>query len=90
MSYKLKAGKDRMIVKPVQEEEFSKSGLILSPEIKSVKEGIITAVDPDYAFSFFIGDKVMYHKQAFTEITINQIKYHVINIVDVLVILSEK
>ncbi len=85
---KLKAGKGRIIVKPIQEEELSKSGLIIAPGLKEIKEGIVVAVDPEYNIN--IGDKVMYHKMSFNELMLEETKYHIFNAADVLVILSNK
>jgi len=85
---KLKAGKGRVIVSPTKEEERSKSGLIIAPGQKEIREGFVIAVDPEYNIN--IGDQVMYHKMAFVELMLDETKYHVLNAADVLAILSKK
>jgi co-chaperonin GroES (HSP10) len=85
---RLKAGSGRVIVNPINEEELSKSGIIIAPGSKEIREGIVIAVDP--AYNINIGDKVMYHKMAFVELMLDEKKYHVLNVAEILAILSIK
>lgn len=85
---KLKAGKGRVIVNPINEEEFSKSGIIIAPGSKEIREGIVVAADSEYNIN--IGDRVMYHKMVFVELMLDEKKYHVLNAAEILAILSIK
>ncbi|MCH7492419.1 co-chaperone GroES [Patescibacteria group bacterium] len=86
---KLKPLGDRIIVKPVTEEEVTKSGIVLPETIEKEKkeEGEVIAVGDGEKISKLglkEGDKVIFGKYSGEEVTLDEIEYKVLKEEDVL------
>jgi len=80
---------DRIIVKPVTEEEITKSGIVLPDTVEKEKkeEGEITAVgdgEKIKKLGLKEGDKVIFGKYSGEEVTIDEIEYKVLKEEDIL------
>lgn len=94
----LKPLNDHVIVKPITEDEVTKSGIVLPDTIDKERpeKGTIEAVGPGKLLdngqraqmSVKIGDKVMFKKYSPDEIKVKDEKYLVISESDILVILD--
>ena len=90
---------DRVVVKPVDKEEKTKSGILL-PETAKEKpqEGIVEAVGTGrildngtkVPMELKVGDKVLYAKYAGNEFKLDEIEYLIVSEKDVLAVLSSK
>ena len=88
---------DRLLVKPIEQEEKTASGIIL-PETAKEKpqEGEVLAVGPGsrkedgerIAMDVAVGDRVLYAKYAGTEIKMDGVKYLILRESDVLAIVG--
>lgn len=88
---------DRLLVKPIEQEERTASGIIL-PETAKEKpqEGEVLAVGPGarkddgsrIAMDVKVGDRVLYAKYAGTEIKMDGQKYLILRESDVLAIIE--
>ncbi|MFZ2362044.1 MAG: co-chaperone GroES [Anaerolineae bacterium] len=88
---------DRLLVKPIEQEEKTASGIIL-PETAKEKpqEGEVLAVGPGsrkedgdrVAMDVAVGNRVLYAKYAGTEIKMDGVKYLILRESDVLAIVS--
>ena len=88
---------DRLLVKPIEQEEKTASGIIL-PETAKEKpqEGEVLAVGPGsrkedgdrIAMDVAVGNRVLYAKYAGTEIKMDGVKYLILRESDVLAIVS--
>jgi chaperonin GroES len=93
----LKPLADRLLVKPIEQEEKTASGIIL-PETAKEKpqEGEVLAVGPGarkddgtrIEMDVQVGDRVLYAKYAGTEIKMDGIKYLILRESDVLAIVG--
>jgi len=86
---KLKPLGDRIIVKPVTEEEVTKSGIVLPDTVEKEKkeEGEVMAVgdgEKIQKLGLKEGDKVIFGKYSGEEVTIEDIEYKVLKEEDVL------
>ncbi len=86
---KLKPLGDRIIVKPVTEEEVTKSGIVLPDTVEKEKkeEGEVVAVgDGEKITKLGLkqGDKVIFGKYSGEEVTIDDIEHKVLKDEDVL------
>jgi len=98
MSKKLKPLGDRLVVKPIEQEEMTASGLVL-PETAKEKpqQGIVIATGPGrrdddgkrIELDVAVDDTVLYAKYAGTEIKIEGEKYLILKESDVLAILED-
>lgn len=88
---------DRLLVKPIEQEEKTASGIIL-PETAKEKpqEGEVLAVGPGsrkedgsrISMDVAVGDRVLYAKYAGTEIKMDGVKYLILRESDVLAIVG--
>lgn len=95
---KLKPLHDHVIVKPITENEMTKSGLVLPDTIDKEKpeKGEVVAVGPGKlldngqraAMSVKVGDKVMFKKYSPDEIKVDGVEYLIISEGDILGILE--
>lgn len=86
---KLKPLGDRIIVKPVTEEEVTKSGIVLPETVEKEKkeEGEVVAVgDGEDIKKLGVkeGDKVIFGKYSGEEVTLDDVEYKVLKDEDVL------
>jgi chaperonin GroES len=85
---KIKPLADRVLIKPVEAEEKTASGLIIPDTAKEKpQKGTIIAVGPgtkDEKMEVKTGDLVLYGKYAGTEITIDGIDYLIMRQSDIL------
>jgi chaperonin GroES len=98
MSLNLKPLGDRLVVKPLEEEEVTPGGIVL-PETAKEKpqKGEVLAVGPGSRddegnridMDVSVGDKVLYAKYGGTEIKMNGDKLLILRESDVLAILEE-
>ena len=98
MALKLKPLGDRLVIKPLEEEEVTPSGIVL-PETAKEKpqKGEVLAVGPGardddgkrIAMDVAKGDKVLFAKYAGTELKIEGEKLLILRESDVLAILNE-
>jgi chaperonin GroES len=98
MSKKLKPLGDRLVVKPIEQEETTASGLVL-PETAKEKpqQGSVEAIGPGrrdddgkrIEMDVAVGDVVLYAKYAGTEIKIDGEKLLILKESDVLAILED-
>jgi chaperonin GroES len=98
MALKLKPLGDRLVVKPLEEEEMTSSGIIL-PETAKEKpqKGEVLAVGPGardedgkrIAMDVSQGDKVLFAKYAGTEIKMDGEKLLILRESDILAILAD-
>ena len=88
---------DRVVVKPVEKEEKTKSGIVLPDTAKEKpQEGIVEAVGTGrildngtkIPMELKVGDKVLYAKYAGNEFKIEEIEYLIVSEKDVLAIVS--
>jgi chaperonin GroES len=97
MSLKLKPLGDRLVVKPIEEEEVTPAGIVL-PETAKEKpqKGEVLAIGPGardedgerIAMDVSVGDRVLYAKYGGTEIKIDGQKLLILRESDVLAILE--
>jgi chaperonin GroES len=88
---------DRVVVKPVEKEEKTKSGLYLPDTAKEKpQEGLVEAVGTGrildngqkVPMELKVGDKVLYAKYAGNEFKIEDVEYLIISEKDVLAVVS--
>jgi chaperonin GroES len=88
---------DRVVVKPVEKEERTKSGILLPDTAKEKpQEGIIEAVGTGrildngtkIPMELKVGDKVLYAKYAGNEFKIDDVEYLIVSEKDVLAIVA--
>ncbi len=98
MSLTLKPLGDRLVVKPLEEEEMTPGGIVL-PETAKEKpqKGEVLAVGPGsrddegkyIAMEVSIGDKVLYAKYGGTEVKVNGDKLLILRESDILALIEE-
>lgn len=90
---KLEPLADRLIVKPIPQEEVTKGGIIIPDTAKEKpQEGKVIAVGPGrmkaegtrIPMNIKVGDRVMYMKHAGVEVTLNDEKVLIINEAEVM------
>jgi chaperonin GroES len=95
MSVKLQPLADRLVVKPVEKEEKTKSGLVLPDTAKEKpQEGEVVAVGPGrmtddgkrIAMEVKVGDRVIYAKYGGSEIKIDDVEMIILRESDILAI----
>lgn len=96
MSLNLRPLADRVVVKPVEREEMTKSGIVLPDTVKEKpQEGIIEAVGNGryneqtgvrVALDVKVGDRVMYAKYAGSEVKIDDTEYLILAEKDILAV----
>src|ERR671937_167567 len=88
---------DRVVVKPVEKEERTKSGIVLPDTAKEKpQEGIVEAVGTGrildngtkVPMELKVGDKVLYAKYAGNEFKIDEIEYLIVSEKDVLAVVG--
>ena len=88
---------DRVVVKPVEKEEKTKSGIVLPDTAKEKpQEGIVQAVGTGrildngtkIPMELKVGDKVLYAKYAGNEFKVDEIEYLIVSEKDVLAVLA--
>lgn len=97
MSLNLKPLADRLVVKPLEQEEMTPSGIVL-PETAKEKpqKGEVLAVGPGsrsdsgerLALDVAVGDQVLFAKYGGTEIKIDGVKYLILRESDILAVLG--
>jgi len=94
---KLRPLGDRVVVKPVEKEEMTKSGIVLPDTAKEKpQEGIVEAVGTGrildngtkVPMELKVGDKVLYAKYAGNEFKLDEIEYLIVSEKDVLAVLA--
>src|SRR3989442_3836340 len=94
---KLRPLGDRVVVKPVEREEKSKRGIVLTDTAKEKpQEGIVEAVGTGrildngtkVPMELKVGDKVLYAKYAGNEFKLDEIEYLIVSEKDVLAVLA--
>jgi len=95
MAVKLKPLGDRVVVRPIEKEEMTKSGLVLPDTAKEKpQEGEVVAVGPGklgedgkrLPMEVKEGDKVLFAKYAGTEVKLDDQEYLILRDTDVLAI----
>ena len=99
MSLKLRPLADRVVVKPVERDEMTKSGIVLPDTAKEKpQEGIIEAVGNGryneqtgvrVALDVKVGDRVMYAKYAGSEVKIDDTEYLILGEKDILAVVEK-
>jgi chaperonin GroES len=88
---------DRVVVKPVEREEKTKSGIVIPDTVKEKpQEGIVEAVGTGrildngtkVPMELEVGDKVLYAKYSGSEFKLDEIEYLIIAEKDVLAIVG--
>jgi chaperonin GroES len=88
---------DRVVLKPVDKEEKTKSGIVLPDTAKEKpQEGIVQAVGTGrildngtkVPMELKVGDKVLYAKYAGNEFKLDEVEYLIVSEKDVLAVLS--
>ena len=88
---------DRVVLKPVEREEKTKSGIVLPDTAKEKpQEGIVEAVGKGRLLDngqlvpteVSIGDRVLYARYAGTEFKVDEVEYLIVSEKDVLAIVS--
>jgi chaperonin GroES len=98
MSLKLRPLADRVVVKPLEREETTKSGIVLPDTAKEKpQEGLVEAVGNGkyneqtglrVELDVKVGDRVIYAKYAGSEIKIDEQDYLILSERDVLAVVS--
>ena len=98
MALKLRPLADRVLIKPVEREEMTKSGIVLPDTAKEKpQEGIIEAVGNGrynertgerIKLDVAVGDRVMYAKYAGSEVKIDDVDYLILSEKDILAVVQ--
>ena len=98
MALKLRPLADRVVIKPVEREEVTKSGIVLPDTAKEKpQEGIIEAVGNGrynertgerIKLDVAVGDRVMYAKYAGSEVKIDEVDYLILSEKDILAVVQ--
>ena len=99
MALKLRPLADRVVVKPVEREEMTKSGIVLPDTAKEKpQEGLVEAVGNGrfndqtgqrIELDVKVGDRVMYAKYAGSEVKIDDTEYLILAEKDILAIVEK-
>jgi chaperonin GroES len=100
VALKLRPLADRVVIKPVEREEVTKSGIVLPDTAKEKpQEGIIEAVGNGrynertgerIKLDVAVGDRVMYAKYAGSEVKIDEVDYLILSEKDILAVVQVK
>lgn len=94
---KLKPLGDRVVVRPAEREEMTRSGIVLPDTARErPQEGTVQAVGPGrllengqkVPMDLAVGDRVIYAKYAGTEFEVEDVEYMVLSERDVLAVLT--
>lgn len=98
MALNLRPLADRVVVKPLEREEMTKSGIVLPDTAKEKpQEGVIEAVGKGkyneqtgsrIELDVKVGDRVMYAKYAGSEVKIDDVEYLILSEKDILAVVS--
>ena len=98
MSVSLRPLADRVVVKPLEREEVTKSGIVLPDTAKEKpQEGTIEAVGSGryneqtgkrVELDVKVGDRVMYAKYAGSEVKLDEVEYLILSEKDILAIVD--
>jgi len=98
VALKLRPLADRVVVKPLEREEVTKSGIVLPDTAKEKpQEGTIEAVGNGryneqtgqrIALDVKVGDRVMYAKYAGSEVKIDEVEYLILAEKDILAVVD--
>ena len=96
--FSLKPLDDRIVVKAIEEEETTASGLVIPDTAKErPQEGEVIAVGPGrfeegqrIPMDVKVGDKVIYSKYGGTEVKIDNVEYLILSARDVLAVTDHK
>jgi len=98
VALKLRPLADRVVIKPVEREEVTKSGIVLPDTAKEKpQEGIIEAVGKGrynertgerIKLDVEVGDRVMYAKYAGSEVKIDEVDYLILSEKDILAVVQ--
>ena len=98
MAMKLRPLADRVVVKPLEREEMTKSGIVLPDTAKEKpQEGTIEAVGNGrfneqsgkrVELDVKVGDRVMYAKYAGSEVKIDEVEYLILSEKDILAVVG--
>jgi chaperonin GroES len=97
MSLQLKPLGDRVVLKPVEREEKTKSGIVLPDtakekpqegEVQAVGSGRILDNGSKVPLELTVGDRVLYAKYAGNEFKVDEIEYLIISEKDVLAVID--
>jgi len=90
---------DRVVVKPLEREEVTKSGIVLPDTAKEKpQEGLIEAVGNGrfneqtgqrVALDVKVGDRVIYAKYAGSEVKIEDVEYLILSEKDILAVVAD-
>jgi chaperonin GroES len=100
VALKLRPLADRVVIKPVEREEVTKSGIVLPDTAKEKpQEGIIEAVGNGrynertgerIKLDVVVGNRVMYAKYAGSEVKIDDVDYLILAEKDILAVVESK
>lgn len=84
---------DRIVVKPVTQEEVTKSGIVLPDTVEKEKkeQGVVEAIgdgEKIKKLNLKVGDKVIFGKYAGDEVEIEDVEYKVLKDEDVLAVIE--
>jgi chaperonin GroES len=89
---------DRVVIKPLEREEVTKSGIVLPDTVKEKpQEGLVEAVGSGrfneqtgqrVPLDVKVGDRVIYAKYAGSEVKIEEVEYLILSEKDVLAIVA--
>ena len=98
MALNLRPLADRVVVKPLEREEMTKSGIVLPDTAKEKpQEGVIEAVGNGryneqsgsrVELDVKVGDRVMYAKYAGSEVKIDEVEYLILAEKDILAVVD--
>ena len=98
MALKLRPLADRVVIKPLEREEMTKSGIVLPDTAKEKpQEGTIEAVGNGryneqtgsrVELDVKVGDRVMYAKYAGSEVKIDEVEYLILSEKDILAVVA--
>jgi chaperonin GroES len=98
VALKLRPLADRVVIKPSEREEMTKSGIVLPDTAKEKpQEGIVEAVGNGryneqtgsrVALDVKVGDRVMYAKYAGSEVKIDEVEYLILSEKDILAVVA--
>ena len=99
MALQLRPLADRVVVKPLEREEVTKSGIVLPDTAKEKpQEGTIEAVGKGryneqtgkrIELDVEVGDRVMYAKYAGSEVKIDEVEYLILSEKDILAVVDK-
>ena len=98
MSVNLRPLADKVVIKPLEREEVTKSGIVLPDTAKEKpQEGLIEAVGNGryneqtgqrVALDVVVGDRVIYAKYAGSEVKVDEVEYLILSEKDILAVVA--